>query len=232
MEQQKLGGYQVSEAAALGSSEYFKNVAETAYADAQAERERLLTKIDTIELQAKQRSYEWALASDVDHRVYWLDSEIKRSTVSEVYDFLSRCYRVAPAEPVRLILTSPGGDAWSGMALVDHMLALRQQGLYITVTVRGTAASMAAILLQAGTVRQMGPSSTLLVHKISSGMSGSLDQIEDWTKWLEIYQERQVDLFAERSTLSRAEIKRGMNRKDWSLSPAQALEAGFIDEIA
>jgi ATP-dependent protease ClpP protease subunit len=204
---------------------------------AQTDRENVLKQLDELELEAKQRHFDWARASDLDHRVHWLtgyigyDRKIQENSVLDACEFLGRSARLDMDLPVQIMINSHGGDAFQGMALVDQMLALREQGLQIICTVRGVAASMAAIILQAATVREMGPSSSLLVHKPSVELAGSLDQIEDARNWLDIYQERQVDLFAERSSLSRTEIKRGMSRKDWTFSPTRALEAGFIDRI-
>jgi ATP-dependent protease ClpP protease subunit len=212
-------------------AELDKLKAETAYQDKQAEHEVILTRISTIELEVAKHRFEWAQASDIDNRTYRFDGVFNQKTCDDAYDFLSRSARVRPELPVDIHLNSPGGDAWHGMGLVDHVLALREQGLVVRITVRGIAASMAAVFLQAGTERIMGPSSSLLVHKVSWGIEGSLDQIEDSLDWLKLTQDRSNDLLAERSTLTKAQIVRGMNRKDWSFSPKAALEAGLVDRI-
>lgn len=182
-------------------------------------------------------------ASDVDHRIYHFYGPVDGESVRVCREHLTRWARLAPAEPVEIVLTTGGGSAWDCMALVDDMLALEAKGLDIGVTVRGTAASAGAIILQAATPgrRKMGPSSTILIHKMNTVLKGSLDQIEDQQHWCRIMQERVYDLFAERCAsapnadpekrLDRAAIVAGHERRDWVEGPQSAREQGLIDDI-
>jgi ATP-dependent protease ClpP protease subunit len=213
------------------AAEISKLRAEAAYQDQQAEHEVILTRQSALELEVARRRFEWARASDVDNYTYRFDDVFTKRSCDDCYDFLSRSFRTHPEPPVDIHLTSPGGDAFHGMGLVDHVLALREQGLYVRITVRGMAGSMAPIFLQSADERVMGPSSTLLVHKLSAGLEGSLDQIEDAIDWIKLVQERGNELLAERSTLTKAQIVRGMNRKDWSFNAEAALAAGLVDRI-
>jgi ATP-dependent protease ClpP protease subunit len=89
---------------------------------------------------------------------------------------------------------------------------------------------MAGILLQAGDVRIMGKESWLLIHQVSFGASGSFGEVEDTTKWVDRIQDRVLDIFASRSKMSKAQIKRKWNRTDWWISSDEALKLGFVDE--
>jgi len=182
-------------------------------------------------------------AADSEHRIYHFYGPVDGDAVRVCREHLTRWARLDNDQPVEIVLTTGGGSAWDCMALVDDMLALEDNGLDIGVTVRGTAASAGAIILQAASPgrRRMGPSSTILMHKISTVAKGSLDQIEDQQHWMQVMQARVYELFADRCAsapnadpakrLDRTSIEAKMERRDWVEGPQSALEQGLIDAI-
>ncbi len=223
-----------------------RDLAEAESFRAQAERDRWQAEYNRHSAAQQEASTQDTLSSaafrgaaDVEHRTYHLIGEINEASAHACAEFLSRWARQSPVTPVGIVLSTFGGDVFPGMALVDTILALRANGLPVTITVRGTAASMGAILLQAADRRIVGPSSTLLIHKISTMVAGSLDQIEDMQTWLKIVQEQAVDMFADRCAsapsatkpLTRAQVKACMNRKDWAIGPGEAVALGLADEV-
>jgi ATP-dependent protease ClpP protease subunit len=90
---------------------------------------------------------------------------------------------------------------------------------------------MAGILLQAGDIRVMGKESYLLIHQVRSGIRGTYGEIKDEVALIEKLQDRILDIFASRSsTMTRDEIKKNWERRDWWLDSTAALDAGFVDE--
>jgi len=130
-----------------------------------------------------------------------------------------------------IIFDSPGGGVFAGMALYDYIQQLRKKGHKITTATRGMAASMGGILLQAGDHRAMGAESFILIHEIATGAIGKVADIEDEMKLCKMMTDRVVKIFANRSHLSEAKIRAGMNRKDWWISSDQALKYGLVDEV-
>jgi len=63
--------------------------------------------------------------------------------------------------PILLLLNTQGGDMHHGMAIYDAIRSCRNS---VTVRVFGRAWSMGSIILQAGSQREMSPSSSLLLH--------------------------------------------------------------------
>ena len=117
------------------------------------------------------------------------------------------------------------------MAFFDYLQDLKANGHKLTTVAQGMAASMAGILLQAGDVRVIGHESYLLIHQVQAGMMGSFGDLQDRMKWLEIVQDRILDIFATRSKMPRAKIKVNWTRTDWWIDSAKALEYGFVDEV-
>lgn len=140
-------------------------------------------------------------------------------------------------------IDSPGGSVIDGLHLFDEITAysLREwdtrdipKGTHkTTIVVRGYAASMAGILLQAADERVMGPESSLLVHEVSTFASGKIGEVKDEVKWLDRLSERVANIFVARSCgkTSMEEFLAGWNRTDWWLDSEAALARGFIDRI-
>lgn len=169
-------------------------------------------------------------ASNTRNRVYDFTDEVGRSSCESAIQALSTWARVS-LEPITVRFTSPGGLVFNGLALYDAILSIRRQGVKIRVVTLGMAASMAAILLQSGDSRVVGPNAYVLIHEVSSGAIGKISEMEDETKFVRKLNNRLYDILAERSKLSRRTIERHAKRKDWWLDAAECLKFGFADEI-
>ena len=135
-----------------------------------------------------------------------------------------------PERDIQLYINSPGGSITSGMAIYDTMQYVRPD--VVTACV-GQAASMAALLLTAGTPKRRFslPNSRILIHQPSmSGLSGQATDIDIHAK--EILRMRSVinRLLADHSKQSIEKIEQDVER-DFIMSAQQAKEYGLIDEI-
>src|SRR5574340_1840679 len=83
-----------------------------------------------------------------------------------------------PDKDVQLYINSPGGSITSGMAIYDTMQYIKPDVMTICI---GQAASMAALLLAAGTSKKRFalPNSRILIHQPSmGGLSGQATDID------------------------------------------------------
>ena len=78
---------------------------------------------------------------------------------------------------ISLYINSPGGEVYSGLAILDTMNFIKPQVSTICV---GMAASMAAVLLSAGAKgkRFCLPHSKVMIHQPSGGAQGQQTEIE------------------------------------------------------
>ena len=181
---------------------------------------------------AKAERVEKAMLADNNwHHVYVFDKQVDGKSVTECIKKLTEWNRNDPNCDIEIIFNSPGGSVVDGMALYDFIKQIQHKGHKVTTSSLGMAASMAGILLQAGDVRKMGSEAWLLIHEGSFGAIGSVSEVEDRVEWVKKIGERILAIFAEKSTLSKAQIKRRWHRKDWWLDADEALKLGFIDEI-
>jgi ATP-dependent Clp protease protease subunit len=135
-----------------------------------------------------------------------------------------------PQKDIALYINSPGGSITAGMAIYDTMRFIRPD---ITTYCIGQAASMAALLLAAGTrgKRFALPNSRVLIHQPSlGGLSGQATDIDIQAR--EILRMRRItnEILARHTGQSLEQVERDVER-DFIMSAAQAKEYGLVDEI-
>lgn len=167
------------------------------------------------------------------HRVVPFLETVTDSSVKYAIRDLNELAAADMEEPVELVITSPGGSIFAGMALFDHVRWLRSAGLRVDTTALGWSASMAGILLQAGETRRIGHNSWLMIHEASMSLFGAkTSEFRDETELLKRLEDQVLGIFAERSGRPAEWIKEQFHRRDWWLSADEAVANGFADEVA
>lgn len=198
---------------------------------AEAEAAELLLVKARFDVEREEERRKNELAEHRYHHVYLFKGAVSSETATRCMDQLTQWMRNDPGCAIEIVFNSPGGSVIDGMALWDHIQLVRSAGHHVTTSSVGMAASMAGILLQAGDVRIMGKESWLLIHEGSFGAMGSVGEVEDTVEWVKKIGDRIADIFASRSKMSKAAIKRKWHRKDWWISSDEALKLGFVDEL-
>ncbi len=163
--------------------------------------------------------------------VYTFYAGIEPESVQRCMAELGAWSRREPGAPITVIFNSAGGTVLDGLALFDYLRQLRGLGHHVTTVALGRAASMGAVLLQAGDVRVVGANAFVLVHEVSGGGSGKVSSLEDSVEFTKRLQKRLVSILAERSSLSEREITRRWIRREWWLDADEALAVGFADRV-
>jgi ATP-dependent protease ClpP protease subunit len=216
------------------NAEDIRHLAEAALFQAQAREAEAKARAAELVTAKAEREAAAAAADNSRNHVYHFETSVRDTqTARETFD---RWHRLNPDAPWTIIMNSPGGSVIDGMALFDHLVAhsLRGGGTHhITIIVRGFAASMGGILLQAADTRVAGPEAYVLIHKVQSGAMGSLDELEDQVKLLKMMCARVEDIFVKRAggKLSKAMLRRNWGRRDWWLDSKTALKLGVVDAI-
>jgi len=134
-----------------------------------------------------------------------------------------------PEKDVYLYINSPGGLITAGMAIYDTMQFVRPDVSTICI---GQAASMAALILAAGTAgkRFTLPNTRVLIHQPSGGFSGQATDIDIQAR--EILRMREItnQLLSKHTGQSVEKISRDVER-DFIMNAQQAKEYGLVDEI-
>ncbi len=135
-----------------------------------------------------------------------------------------------PEHDISLYINSPGGVITAGMAIYDTMQFVRPDVVTYCV---GQAASIAAVLLMAGTPKKRYtlPNSRILIHQPwLSGLSGQATDIDIHAKEILRTRAGLNKLIAHHTGQSVDKIERDVER-DFIMSAEQAKEYGIVDEI-
>jgi ATP-dependent Clp protease protease subunit len=177
-------------------------------------------EVETRKLLLKQKPPRIELANNVEGPMY--------TQVGQSLAFL----RGHGSPELQIAISSGGGDVDIGLDIYDmiRLYPSKTTGLVIN-----RAASMAAIILQACTVRQCAPHASILIHHISR-RSVTLDQLRDSKKLKELRddmeksQDRLYKILQERTGQPLHKIK-SVCAKDEYMDARAALKFGLIDNI-
>jgi ATP-dependent Clp protease, protease subunit len=164
-------------------------------------------------------------------RFYRFADAIVSETVDTVNEII-RHWLQLNNEPITIAFNSPGGSIFAGLDLYDFISEQVTNGATIHITGYGHVASMASVVMQAGSTRSLRPNAHFMVHEVSSLINGPLGQMKNQMEFVESLQERCEAILASRADISQAEIHDKSKNRDWWLTPEQALEYQFIDHIA
>jgi ATP-dependent Clp endopeptidase proteolytic subunit ClpP len=170
-------------------------------------------------------------ATDEENFLYRFQGEVSGGTVHKCMTVLTQWARVNPKCDIEIIFSSQGGSIIDGFELFDFIQGLRGKGHHITTGTLGYAASMAGILLQAGDVRWVGGQAWMMIHRAAFGAYGKTFEVEDEVEFVKRMEERILDIFTTRSSLTRQKIKKNWDRKDWWISAEEAVELQLVDEV-
>ncbi len=161
-------------------------------------------------------------------RVLILNEPVTQQNAMMLIKSLLVLERQNPEEPVTLLISSAGGDVYAGLALIDAM-----QGLScpVNTVATGMVASMAAVILAAGSHRAAYPHAYVLIHQLMGG-SGMAQQTDIEIAANHASELRSVldNLLSEHGRAT-ADQFHAMTERDCWCTAERALELGLIDEI-
>lgn len=130
---------------------------------------------------------------------------------------------------IKLYINSPGGQVYSGLAIVDTMDLIKP---HVSTIVVGVAASMAAIIAARGEKgkRFALPNAKIMMHQPSSGFEGTSADIEISAREVLSLRHRIDEMMAEATGHSVEKIHQDTDRDYW-LTAAKAAEYGVIDRV-
>jgi ATP-dependent protease ClpP protease subunit len=201
--------------------------------NARADRERAETRRATLIADEIQDERDRKHASSDAHRVFPFYTQVTGGSVRACVESLAEWSRLPDAKtlPFTIEITSPGGTVFDGLALFDYVRNLQSRGFVVNTYGTGLIASMATVLMQMGTNRAIGANSWFMIHELSDFVIGNLSEIEDGAKVGKRINDRLNAILAERSTLTKAQIRTRSLRKDWYLTAEETVALGFADEL-
>lgn len=134
-----------------------------------------------------------------------------------------------PEKDIHLYINSPGGVVYSGLAIYDTMQHIRPDVSTICV---GMAASMAALLLAAGTKgkRFALPYSRIMIHQPLGGARGQATEIEIEAREILRIKNTLNDILVTHTGQDLERIERDTDR-NFYMSAEEAKEYGILDGV-
>jgi ATP-dependent Clp protease protease subunit len=134
-----------------------------------------------------------------------------------------------PEKDVSIYINSPGGIISSGMAIYDTMRFIKNDVVTICI---GQAASMAAILLAAGTrgKRFALPNSKIIIHQPLGGFEGQATDVRIQAEEIRRVKEKTIEILSMLTGQKKEKISADIER-DRIMDPDEALKYGIIDTV-
>jgi ATP-dependent Clp protease protease subunit len=134
-----------------------------------------------------------------------------------------------PDKEVHIYVNSPGGSVTAGLAIYDTMQYVRCD---ISTICMGQAASMAAVILSAGTLgkRFALPHSRILIHQPMGGIQGQATDIDIQAREILRLREELNTILARHTKQPLKKIQQDTER-DYFMTGQEAKEYGIVDEV-
>ncbi|MBL7081022.1 MAG: ATP-dependent Clp endopeptidase proteolytic subunit ClpP [Candidatus Omnitrophica bacterium] len=130
---------------------------------------------------------------------------------------------------ISIYINCPGGSVTAGLAIYDTMQFVKPDVATYCV---GQAASMAALLLCAGTKgkRLVLPNSRVMIHQPWGGIQGAAEDISRHAKEILKLRDRINKIFSIHTKQPIEKIQKDLDR-DYFMSAQEAKEYGLVDQV-
>ena len=134
-----------------------------------------------------------------------------------------------PDRDIQIYLNSPGGMVYAGLGIYDTMQYLKPD---VSTICTGMAASMAAVLLCAGTAgkRFALPHSRVMIHQPMGGAQGQASDIEIEAQEIQKIKKELYDIIAYHTGKPFDQVWQDCDRDHWMIA-SEAKEYGLIDQV-
>ncbi|HOO83784.1 MAG TPA: ATP-dependent Clp endopeptidase proteolytic subunit ClpP [Prolixibacteraceae bacterium] len=134
-----------------------------------------------------------------------------------------------PGKDIQIYINSPGGAVHAGLGIYDTMQFISSD---VATICTGMAASMAAVLLTAGTAgkRSALTHSRVMIHQPMGGAQGQASDIEITAREILKLKKELYDIIATHSGNKYDKVERDSDRDYW-MTAQEAKDYGMIDQI-
>jgi ATP-dependent Clp protease protease subunit len=154
-----------------------------------------------------------------------IDNEIANLIVAQLLFLESE----DPEKDISFYINSPGGVVTAGMAIYDTIQYIKSDVATVCV---GQAASMAALLLCAGTEKKRFalPNSRIMIHQPLGGAQGQATDIQIQANEIQRLKESLNEIMASHTGQDIKKVTQDTER-DFFMSGAEAVEYGIVDRV-
>ena len=163
------------------------------------------------------------------NRILFLCSDLNDEAANQLIGLMVYLNSENPQKEFYLYINSPGGSLVSGLALYD---VIRYVNADVSTIVIGTAASMASLILAAGTKgkRIALPHARIMIHQPEGQIASSAADIERETVEILRIKDEIIQIYSERTGQPISRISKDMER-DFFMSAQEAKNYSLVDAV-
>lgn len=162
-------------------------------------------------------------------RIIFLGTQIDDYTANTLQAQLLYLDSVDQGKDISIYINSPGGSVYAGLGIYDTMQFISSD---VATICTGIAASMASVLLVAGTEgkRSALRHSRVMIHQPMGGAQGQASDIEITAREIQKMKKELYTIIAEHSHTDYEKVWADSDRDYW-MNAEEAKSYGMIDEI-
>lgn len=162
-------------------------------------------------------------------RIIFLGTAVNDYTANVIQAQLLYLDSADPGKDISIYINSPGGSVYAGLGIYDTMQFISSD---VSTICTGIAASMAAILLVAGTEKKRFAlaHSRVMIHQPLGGVQGQASDIEITAREIAKIKHELHAIISKHSGKPIEEVARDSDRDFWMTAP-EAKEYGMVDDV-
>lgn len=162
-------------------------------------------------------------------RIIFLGTEVNDYTANVIQAQLLYLDSADPGKDVSIYINSPGGSVYAGLGIYDTMQYISSD---VATICTGIAASMAAVLLVAGTKgkRFALRHSRVMIHQPMGGAQGQASDIEITAREIQKLKQELYHIISDHSGQPFKKVERDSDRDYW-MTAEEAKNYGMIDDV-
>lgn len=162
-------------------------------------------------------------------RIIFLGTPIDDDVANAVIAQLMFLEYEDPDKDITIYINSPGGSVSAGLAIYDTMAHVRPDVSTICI---GSAASMGAVLLAAGTKgkRYILPHSRVMIHQPAGGATGQAVDIQITAKEIIKIKAQLTDILVKHTGKERSVLEKDTDR-NFYMNAEEAIAYGLVDSV-
>ena len=162
-------------------------------------------------------------------RIIFLGTDVNDYTANVIQAQLLFLDSADPGKDISIYINSPGGSVYAGLGIYDTMQYITSD---VATICTGMAASMAAVLLVAGTKwkRFALKHSRVMIHQPMGGAQGQASDIEITAREIQKLKKELYQIIADHSGQPFEKVERDSDRDYW-MTAQEAKDYGMIDQV-
>lgn len=162
-------------------------------------------------------------------RIIFLGTDVNDYTANVIQAQLLYLDSADPGKDVSIYINSPGGSVYAGLGIYDTMQYISSD---VATICTGIAASMAAVLLVAGTAgkRFALRHSRVMIHQPMGGAQGQASDIEITAREIQKLKKEFYTIISEHSGVPFEKVEKDSDRDYW-MTAEEAKDYGMIDKV-